>query len=212
MRVKPRQLIRTDIACNASVVNPDSATLEVGDYSSSDAQDVSRRFTKVLVPRPGFPSRCRSIKHFATPSISNTDLSLLVSRNTTDDRSNIFDVDLNPNSRTRQIDRPRPDKYAIIMYMTTIPIATARANLSQLVEEASTTHERVEITKNGQRAAVLLGADDYDSIMETIAVLSDGELLLAHLRGLEEVGLGDVVDAGGLVTLLNETGRTRGSG
>jgi len=98
------------------------------------------------------------------------------------------------------------------MYMTTIPIATARANLSQLVEEASTTHERVEITKNGQRAAVLLGADDYDSIMETIAVLSDGELLLAHLRGLEEVGLGDVVDAGGLVTLLNETGRTRDSG
>ena len=96
--------------------------------------------------------------------------------------------------------------------MTTIPIATARANLSKLVEETSSTHERVEITKNGQRAAVLLGADDYDSIMETIAVLSDGELLVAHLRGLEEVDSGDVVDAGGLVTLLNETGRTRGPG
>ena len=98
------------------------------------------------------------------------------------------------------------------MYMLAIPIATARANLSQLVEETSATHERVEITKNGQRAAVLLGADDYDSIMETIAVLSDGELLLAHLRGLEEVGAGDVVDAGGLVTLLNGTGKARGSG
>ena len=55
----------------------------------------------------------------------------------------------------------------------------------------------MEITKNGQRGAVLLGADDYDSIMETIAVLSDGELLLAHLRGLEEVDTGDLVDAGG---------------
>lgn len=96
--------------------------------------------------------------------------------------------------------------------MTTIPIATARANLSKLVEETSSTHERVEITKNGQRAAVLLGADDYDSIMETIAVLSDGELLVAHLRGLEEFDSGDVVDAGGLVTLLNETGRARGPG
>ena len=72
--------------------DPDSATLEVGDYSSSDAQDVSRRFTKVIVPRPGFPFRCRSIKHFATPSISNNDLSPLVLRITTDDRSNIFDV------------------------------------------------------------------------------------------------------------------------
>ena len=70
----------------------------------------------------------------------------------------------------------------------------------------------MEITKNGQRAAVLLGADDYDSIMETIAVLSDGELLVAHLRGLGEVDTGDVVDAGGLVTLLNETGRARGPG
>jgi len=96
--------------------------------------------------------------------------------------------------------------------MPTIPIAMARANLSQLVEEASTTHERVEITKNGQRAAVLLGADDYDSIMETIAVLSDGELLVAHLRGLEEVDGGDVIDAGGLVALLNESGRARGRG
>ncbi|MSZ29808.1 MAG: type II toxin-antitoxin system prevent-host-death family antitoxin, partial [Actinobacteria bacterium] len=38
--------------------------------------------------------------------------------------------------------------------MTTIPIATARANLSQLVEDASSTHERIEITKNGRRAAV----------------------------------------------------------
>ncbi len=62
--------------------------------------------------------------------------------------------------------------------MTTIPIATARANLSQLVEDASSTHERIEITKNGRRAAVLLAADDYDSMVETIAVLSDAESLL----------------------------------
>ena len=117
--------------------------------------------------------------------------------------------DLNP---TRHGQRPQADKYAIILYMTTIPIATARANLSQLVEETSTTHERVEITKNGQRAAVLLGVDDYDSIIETIAVLSDGELLVAHLRGLEEVDGGDVIDAGGLVALLNESGRARGRG
>jgi hypothetical protein len=96
--------------------------------------------------------------------------------------------------------------------MTTIPIATARANLSQLVEEASSTHERVEITKNGQRAAVLLGADDYDSMMETIAVLSDSDLLVAHLRGLEEIEAGDVVDAGALATLLTETGQHRGPG
>lgn len=45
------------------------------------------------------------------------------------------------------------------MYMTTLPLADARAQLSKFVEEATSTHERIEITKNGHRAAVLIGAD-----------------------------------------------------
>ncbi|CAB4786872.1 unannotated protein [freshwater metagenome] len=90
--------------------------------------------------------------------------------------------------------------------MTTIPIATARANLSQLVEDASSTHERIEITKNGRRAAVLLAADDYDSMVETIAVLSDADLLKDHLRGLEESSTGDVVDAESLLKLMGSKG------
>lgn len=94
--------------------------------------------------------------------------------------------------------------------MTTIPIATARANLSQLVEDASSTHERIEITKNGQRAAVLLGADDYDSMIETIAVLSDRDLLKDHLRGLEESSTGDVVDAAALLKLMGARGHQLG--
>ena len=97
--------------------------------------------------------------------------------------------------------------YARIVYMTTIPIATARANLSQLVEDAGNTHERVEITKNGVRAAVLLGAQDYDSMIETIAVLSDSELLADHLRGLKEVDAGDVVDVETLRMLIAQRGR-----
>jgi antitoxin YefM len=98
------------------------------------------------------------------------------------------------------------------MYMATIPIATARANLSQLVDEASSTHERVEITKNGVRAAVLIGAEDYDSIIETIAVLSDTELLGDHLRGLEEARSEDVVNAETLAKLVRDTGPKRGKG
>ncbi len=62
---------------------------------------------------------------------------------------------------------------ARIMYMTTLPIADVRANLSQLVDEAERTHQRVEVTKNGRRAAVLMSADDYDSLMETLDILGD---------------------------------------
>ena len=74
------------------------------------------------------------------------------------------------------------------------------------------THERVEITKNSQRAAVLIGADDYDSIMETIAVLSDGELLVAHLHRAQGGQRRRLLDAGGLVRLLKESGPARGPG
>lgn len=72
---------------------------------------------------------------------------------------------------------------AMILYMTTIPLAEARANLSRLVEQAMTMHERIEVTKNGRRAAVILSADDYDTIIETLDVLSDAELVAAIAQG-----------------------------
>lgn len=57
--------------------------------------------------------------------------------------------------------------------MTTVPLAVARAQLSKLVDDAVRTHERVEVTKNGRRAAVIMSAHDYDSLMETLDILSD---------------------------------------
>ena len=65
----------------------------------------------------------------------------------------------------------------IILYMTTLPLAEVRANLSKLVDETVRTHQRIEVTRKGRRAGVILSADDYDSIMETLAILSDRELM-----------------------------------
>ena len=92
--------------------------------------------------------------------------------------------------------------------MTTLPIADARAQLSKLVDEASTTHERIEITKNGHRAAVLMGADDYDAMRETIAVLSDPALLLAHQEGVQALSKGDVLDSDQLAEAMKNAGRS----
>ena len=61
--------------------------------------------------------------------------------------------------------------------MTTIPLSDARARLSELVDEAVRTHERVDITRNGRRAAVLLSADDFDAMQETLDILSDPEAM-----------------------------------
>ncbi len=95
----------------------------------------------------------------------------------------------------------------MIMYMTTLPVADARANLSKLIDEASMTHERFEITKNGRRAAVLLGADDYDAMRETLAVLSDTALLRAHGEGRQALADGDALDPDGVAEALESAGR-----
>jgi antitoxin YefM len=92
--------------------------------------------------------------------------------------------------------------------MTTLPIADARAQLSKLVDEASSTHERIEITKNGRRAAVLMGADDYDAMRETIAVLSDPALLLAHQKGVQALSKGDVLNSDQLAEAMKNAGRS----
>ena len=91
--------------------------------------------------------------------------------------------------------------------MSTLPLADARAQLSRLVESATTTHERFEITRNGRRAAVLLSADDYDTLQDTLAVLSDPALVEAHRRGLSEIESGDDVSADQLTEAMREAGR-----
>lgn len=91
--------------------------------------------------------------------------------------------------------------------MPTLPVAEARAQLSKLVEQAASTHERYEITRNGQRAAVLLGADDYDALQETIAVLGDSELLRDHLEGMRALEQGESLDEEGLAEAMRRSGR-----
>ena len=84
---------------------------------------------------------------------------------------------------------------ARILYMTTLSLADARANLSKLVDSAVTTHERFEITRNGALVAVLMSADDYDSLVETIDILSRPEEVAAIRDGMADVARGEVFTA-----------------
>lgn len=59
------------------------------------------------------------------------------------------------------------------MAMTTLPLATVRNRLSALVDDVARTHDTLTITRNGTPTAVVLAADDYESIMETLALLND---------------------------------------
>ena len=99
---------------------------------------------------------------------------------------------------------------ATILYMTTVSLADARANLSKLVESAVTTHERFEVTRNGQRAAVLLSADDYDALLETVDILSRPEEVEALRRGLADLEAGDISTAEEVRAAMVARGRLTG--
>ncbi|MGY2744596.1 type II toxin-antitoxin system Phd/YefM family antitoxin [Arthrobacter sp. UYCu723] len=56
--------------------------------------------------------------------------------------------------------------------MRTVPLSEAKDKLSALVEEADKTHEIIQITRHGHPSAVLMSADDLESLQETIHWLS----------------------------------------
>ncbi|KAB7743315.1 type II toxin-antitoxin system prevent-host-death family antitoxin [Nostocoides sp. F2B08] len=56
--------------------------------------------------------------------------------------------------------------------MQTLPISAAKARLSELVDEVVTTGEHVTITRNGTPAAVLISADEWEALQETLHWLS----------------------------------------
>lgn len=56
--------------------------------------------------------------------------------------------------------------------MQILPLSTVKARLSELVDSAATTRDQVVITKNGTPAAVIIGADEWESIQETLYWLS----------------------------------------
>ena len=79
--------------------------------------------------------------------------------------------------------------------MTVLSLADARASLSKHIESAATTHERFEITRNGARVAVLLSADDYDSLIETVDIVSSPEEVAGLRVAIAELDSEDVSSA-----------------
>jgi antitoxin YefM len=61
--------------------------------------------------------------------------------------------------------------------MQTVPISKVKDKLNEFVDAVSLTHEQVTITKNGSPAAILVGADEWESLQETLFWLSQPGIL-----------------------------------
>ena len=55
----------------------------------------------------------------------------------------------------------------------TLSLAAVKARFSELVDRVERQQDRVVVTRNGKPAAVLISADDLESLEETLAVMSD---------------------------------------
>jgi prevent-host-death family protein len=76
----------------------------------------------------------------------------------------------------------------------TMTVTDAKARLSELVAMVEQTQEHVDITRNGEPAAVLVSHAELDALRETIAILSDATLV-ADLRQAEaDVATGNTVN------------------
>lgn len=87
--------------------------------------------------------------------------------------------------------------------MQTLPISKVKDRLSELVDEAAGTHERVTITKNGSPAAVLVGADEWESLQETLFWLSQPGIREDVAQARAEYETGETVSEGQVRDRLN---------
>jgi prevent-host-death family protein len=59
----------------------------------------------------------------------------------------------------------------------TLPLSSVKAHLSEIVDRVEDQQDRVVVTRNGRPAAVLMSHGDLESLEETLAILSDPELM-----------------------------------
>lgn len=77
--------------------------------------------------------------------------------------------------------------------MATEALRTVKDRLSEFVDRVQREHDRVTITKNGTPAAVLISAEDLESLEETLAVLADRKAVRELREAERAVAAGDVV-------------------
>lgn len=73
-----------------------------------------------------------------------------------------------------------------------VPFSEARSNLTELLDDLESRHEHVLITRNGRPSAVLISADEYESLEETLEILQDKDLMEALTRSDKDVKAGRV--------------------
>ena len=72
----------------------------------------------------------------------------------------------------------------------TIPLTELRPKLPKIMDRLSKYFDRCIVTRHGKPEAVMLSEDDYESLIETLDILSDQKLMKDIKKGQEELKKG----------------------
>ncbi|HEY2507580.1 MAG TPA: type II toxin-antitoxin system Phd/YefM family antitoxin [Streptosporangiaceae bacterium] len=79
--------------------------------------------------------------------------------------------------------------------MNTVPITEAKARIAELADRVARQHDRFTITRNGRADVMLISVAEYESMQETLDILSDDEALADLRQSREDFGAGDTFEA-----------------
>lgn len=74
-----------------------------------------------------------------------------------------------------------------------IPIVQARAMLSQLPERLSAENRAAALTRHGKPVLAVMPWDLYETIMETMEIMGDADMMDALRESIEDVREGNLV-------------------
>lgn len=75
----------------------------------------------------------------------------------------------------------------------TAPLTEARSRLSEIVDEVESTGAEFVVTKHGRPAAVIMGHDEHESLIETLNILVDADTMSAIAEGEADLAAGRLV-------------------
>ena len=79
-----------------------------------------------------------------------------------------------------------------MVVMETIPITEAKTRIAELADRVAREHDHFTITRNGRADVMLISVAEYESLQETLDILSDEQALGDLRQSREDFEAGDV--------------------
>jgi antitoxin YefM len=76
--------------------------------------------------------------------------------------------------------------------METIPITEAKTRIAELADRVTREHDHFTITRNGRADVMLISVAEYESLQETLDILSDEQALGDLRQSREDFEAGDI--------------------